>query len=426
MLLIIYKRGSGKLDKKIILFFIFFFLFLILFIALIFVSEYKNMQKLKLEYPNISKEAYAYRKTNLKIWAVNLIVSFLIPLLILTTGLSSKIKAFAENRTNNRFYIILIYLVLYILIDFILTLPIRYYSGFVIKHRFGLSNQSIGRWAEIVFKEFGLNLVLSLLFMWFPFYLIYKSPNRWWLYLGLISIPVYFFSSFVSPMYIDPLFNKYTALEDKELERDIKVLLEKAKVGDAKIYQVNKSADTKEMNAYMTGVLKSKRIVIWDTTIENLEREEVVAIAAHEIGHYVKGHIWKSIILGGISSTLLLFLVDKTSLWLLKGSNGYFGFRHLYDIACLPLLIFVLNFYMFFASPIVSTYSRQLEWQADKFELELARNKEATASSLIKLHEGSLALPRPSNMYKIWYYSHPSCEERVNFALSYEYENKLP
>lgn len=414
------------MNKKAGLFFILFFLILIIFIATVFINENKNMENIKEEYPDIKLEVFTYRKVNLRIWAVNLIISFLIPFLFLITGLSNRIRLFAKSKSNNFFFEVFIYLLVYLAMDFLISLPISYYGSFVVKHRFGLSNQSIMRWMEVVFKGFGLNLILSLLVLWFPFYLIYRSPTRWWLYLGIISIPIYLFVAFINPMYIDPVFNNYTFIEDKKLERDIRDLLKKANIEDADIYQVDKSTDTKEMNAYMTGVGKSKRIVLWDTTIKNLEREEVASITAHEIGHYVKGHIWKSIILGGLLTTVILFLVNKTCLWILKGLSQYFGFKKLHIIASLPLLIFVLNFYSFFASPIISGYSRSMEWEADKFELELARNKEATPSSLIKLHEGSLALPRPGSIYKIWYHSHPSCEERVNFALDYEYEGELP
>lgn len=414
------------MDRKLFVALIIFFAFILFFIVFILKSEYKNMDELKIEYPNIPEEAYLYRKTNLKIWAINLFLSFLIPLIFLITKLSSSIRSFAEGKAHSGFFVIFLYIAIYLLIDLAISIPLSYYSSFVVKHRFGLSNQTMARWWELTLKGFGLNFIVSILFTWFPFYLIYKSPDRWWLYLGLISIPVYLFVSFISPMYIDPLFNKYTSLENKKLEENINELLKKANVEDAKIYQVNKSVDTKEMNAYMTGVSKSKRIVLWDTTIENLTEEEVLGITAHEIGHYVKGHIWKGIILGGIGTIIGLFLVDKTAMWILKNSNGSFGFRNLYDIAALPLLVLVLNFYIFFSSPIINGVSRQMEWEADRFELELARNKEATASSLTKLYEESLSIPRPSNIYKIWYYSHPTCEERVNFALNYKYENKLP
>lgn len=414
------------MDKKIVIIFMLFFIFILLFIGIIFISENKNMHELRENYGDISDKAFLYRKTNLKIWAIKLVLSFLIPTLFLFTGLSSRIRDFAQGKSQRIFFIIVVYVIIYTFIDFLINLPLDYYGNFIVEHRFGLSNQSFFRWTEVTLKSFILNLVIYAAFLWFPFYIINRSPNRWWFYLGLISIPVYLFASFISPMYIDPIFNKYTAVEDKELEKEIKVLLKKADIEGAQIYQVDKSRDTKEMNAYMTGVFSSRRIVLWDTTIKNLTKQEVLNVTAHEIGHYVKGHIWKLIVLGGISTIFLLFLVDKTSLFILQGSRGGFGFKNLYDIAALPLLILMLNLYIFLGSPILNGYSRHAEREADTFELELTRNREATASSLIKLHEESLAMPRPSKIFEFWYYSHPSCEERVNFALNYKFKGKLP
>jgi len=424
---IIYKcERSVSVSKKLIFALIAFFILLSIFIGIVLRSEYKNMEEVKKEYPDLSEEVYSYRKTNLKIWVIGTFLKFLIPLLFLTTKLSARIRNFARGKTGNFFLTVAVYVFIFTIIDLLISLPLSYYSGFVVSHRFGLSNQTISRWVELIFKNLALNLIISIAVTWFPFYIMFKSPKRWWLYLGLLSFPVILFITFISPMYIDPLFHEYTSIEDKELERDIRELLTKAGVGDAEVYQVNMSQDTKLMNAYMTGVFKSKRIVLWDTTIDNLDNGEVLSITAHEIGHYVKGHIWKGIILGGFLTILLLFLINKTTLWILKNSEGQFGLTKIHDIAALPLLILVLNFYMFLSSPIINGYSRHIEWEADKFELELARDREAAASSMLKLHEESLSLPRPSNIYKIWYHSHPTCEERVNFALTYEYENKLP
>ena len=216
-------------------------------------------------------------------------------------------------------------------------------------------------------------------------------------------------------MYIDPIYNKYTSIEDEELGKEIKQLLKKAEIEDAEIYKVDKSRDTKEMNAYMTGVFKSKRIVLWDTTMEKLDKDEVLSITAHEIGHYIKGHIWKSIILGGLFSVVLMYLVYRTSNWILINSNGVFGFNRLYDIASIPLIILVLNFYMFFANPIINFSSRQMEREADMIEIQLTKNKEAAISTMLKLYEGNLSIPRPSKLFKIWYHSHPTAEERIKF-----------
>lgn len=396
-----------------------FFIFLILFITIILISEYRNMDRLKIEYPNIPKETYDYRKSSLKIWAINLMLKFLVPLLFLTTGLSKKIGSFAESNGRNLFLTGIIYVILFSIIDLLISLPTNFYGGFILKHRYDLSNQTLFRWLELTFKSFALNTVVFSLFIWFPYYLIYRNPTRWWLYLGLLSIPVFAFITFISPMYIDPIYNKYTSIEDEELGKEIKQLLKKAEIEDAEIYKVDKSRDTKEMNAYMTGVFKSKRIVLWDTTMEKLDKDEVLSVTAHEIGHYIKGHIWKSIILGGLFSVALMYLVYRTSNWILINSNGVFGFNRLYDIASIPLIILVLNFYMFFANPIINFSSRQMEREADMIEIQLTKNKEAAISTMLKLYEGNLSIPRPSKLFKIWYHSHPTAEERIKFFTEY-------
>ena len=407
------------MDKKLSLFICIFFIFLLVFIIIVLISEYKNMNNLRTEYPNISKEAYNYRKSNLNIWAINLILKFLIPLLFLTTGLSKRIGVFAEGSGRGLFLTGFIYIIIFSIIDLMIFLPIDYYSSFILKHKFGLSNQSIVRWLELVIKSFILNTLVLSLIIWFPYTLINKYPNRWWLYLGLLSVPVIVFINFISPVYIDPLFNKYTAIEDKELEKDIKLLLKKSGIEDAEIYQVDKSRDTKEMNAYMTGVFKSKRIVLWDTTIEKLNRKEVLSVTAHEIGHYVNGHIWKGIILGGFGSIILMYLIYRTSNWMLLKSNGSFGFNKLYNIASIPLIILVLNFYMFFSSPINNYISRHMEREADAYEMYLTEDSESAISTMSKLYEESLGLPRPSNIFKFWYHSHPTAEERIEFFRKY-------
>ncbi len=408
------------MDRRLSLSIILFFIFLLLFITFTLISEYKNMENLREEYPNIPEKAYNYRKSNLNIWAINLILKFLVPFLFLTTGLSKRIGIFSQGSGRNLFWTGFIYVIIFSVIDLVLALPTNFYSSFILKHRYGLSNQSLYRWLEIVLKNFIINGLTFSLLIWFPYYLMYRTPNRWWLYLGILAIPVIAFVTFISPMYIDPIFNKYTPIEDDVLGTEIRMLLKKSGIDDAEIYRVDKSKDTKLMNAYMTGVFKSKRIVLWDTTMDKLDKEEVLSVTAHEIGHYIKGHIWRSIILGGLFYIFLMFLIYKTSTWILMRSKGSFGFNRLYDIASIPLMILVLNLYMFFASPIINANSRQMEREADAYEINLTQNKEASISSMLKLYEESLSLPRTSTIFKIWYHSHPTPEERIEFFSSYE------
>ncbi len=227
---------------------------------------------------------------------------------------------------------------------------------------------------------------------------------------------------FISPMFIDPIFNKYTSIEDERLGIEINKVLEKAEISDASIYKVDKSKDTKTMNAYMTGILHSKRIVLWDTTIDNLEESEVISITAHEVGHYLENHIWKNILMSILGSIFILFLVYMTSNWILDLSYGSFGIRKLSDVAALPLLLLVLNFYSFLSMPIENYKSRYMEKQADGYEISLTGDRESAISAMEKLYDTSLGVPRPSKIYKIWYHSHPPLEERVEFYKNYPIE----
>ncbi len=397
---------------------ILFLVFLLGFISFVLVSEHLNMKELREDYPDLSEEVYKYRKETLRVWAIKLILQFLLPLFFLSSRLSYRIRYFVEN-DRSLFLSGLFYGLIFFTLMFLIKLPLNYYSSFYLSHKYGLSNQTLSRWLEVMVKNFLINDLILSFFIFIPVYLIYRSPRIWWLQLSFLIIPVIIFMVFISPFIIDPIFNKYTSIEDESLGQEIKALLHKANIEDASIYKVDKSKDTKTMNAYMTGILHSKRIVLWDTTIENLEESEVLSITAHEIGHYLEGHIWKSIVFSSIGTILIMFLIFISSNWILDLSGGSFGIRKLYDIAAIPLLLLVLNFYTFLASPVSNYVSRHMEVEADAYEVILAEDRESAVSAMEKLYKQSLGIPRPSKIFKLWYHTHPSLEERIEFYRNY-------
>lgn len=409
------------MDRRLKLIIIAIFLALFVFIGFMFLSEYKNMESLRVDYPELPEVSYEYRKDSLNIWAIRLILSFLVPLLFLTTGLSQRISLFA-SRGRGLILSGIIYGFIFFGLIFLINLPINYYSSFFLRHKYGLTDQSFLRWIELNLKGFLINNLPVILLLWIPYSIIYRSPKTWWLQIGLLIIPIIIFIVFISPLVIDPLLNNYTSIEDQELGVEINKLLEKANIEDAAIYKVDKSKDTKTMNAYMTGIYKSKRIVLWDTTINNLDRDEVLSITAHEIGHYVKGHIWKNILFGSLGSILILFLVYISSNWILYRSYGRFGFKNIFNYASLPLFILLLNFYNFIGSPISNYITRSKEIEADRYEISLTEDRESAITAMEKLYKTSLGIPRPSKLYKIWYHTHPSLEERVEFYKNEPFE----
>lgn len=395
-----------------------FFLFIIVFIAAILIGEYQNMNILKSEGHIIpmTDAIIGYRKANLNIWAVNLLLTFAIPTIFLCSGLSGRLMDIVSRRFKYRFFRIGAFAIVYLLFEFVIKLPLRYYSSFIIVHRYEISNQTVFRWLSNVAKNFVIDIVIWGLFLWFPYYLIRKYRAKWWLYLGLLAFPVLIFTTYITPTLIDPLFNEYIPIQDPSLDMRIQEQLHRAGIEDCNVYQVNKSIDTKNMNAYMTGTFKSKRIVLWDTTIENLTEDETISILSHEIGHYIEGHIWKSIFLGSLLIILALFLTNKICLWFIDNAPTAFRFRRLHQIASLPLILLVINGLMFFSSPIVNAHSRHYERQADAVEMELTQDADSFVSVLTKLYRQSLSMPRVSKLYRLWYNSHPTYEERVRFA----------
>jgi Zn-dependent protease with chaperone function len=229
-----------------------------------------------------------------------------------------------------------------------------------------------------------------------------------------------FFASYMQPVVIDPMFNEFKQVEDVQLSSKIDDLLSKTYIENCEVLQVDKSKETNLMNAYMTGVFNTKRIVIWDTTINYLNYDEVLGIVAHEMGHYLMGHIWKSIVMGGLGSILVLYLVYRMCNWFLKKSKGRYGFSKLSDVAAFPLIMLMINFMLFATAPISNAYSRSMELEADRFEIELTKNNFATATSTVKLHQQSLTMPEPGKIYMLWTHSHPTYKSRVDFANEYK------
>jgi len=424
--------------RKLILVFLIVFA---IFTCLVVVSEIINYRQILNTYPEKmhiavpdvvtvtmpSQEAFDFQKSKVTTWLIRLFLSFVVPAFFLFSKLSANIRNWATRKAKRWILIILLYFIVYSIIEMLIYLPLDMYTGFVRMHQYGLSNQTFSQWFIEMIKSFIVNSIIMATIVWVPFFIIKKSPKRWWLYLALISIPYLFFMSYIQPIVIDPMFNQYKQIEDSELSTKIDGLLNKTSIENCQVYQVDKSKETNQMNAYMTGVFNTKRIVLWDTTINYLTVDEVLGVVAHEMGHYLMGHVWKSIVIGGLGSIVLLYLVYRMSNWFLKKSKGRFGFNKLSDVAAFPLIMLLINIMIFASAPISNAYSRSIELEADRFELELTQNNFATGTGTVKLHQQSLTMPEPGLIYLIWTYDHPTFKSRVDFANEYKpWENGQP
>jgi Zn-dependent protease with chaperone function len=369
--------------------------------------------------PEPSERAMRYYRSGNFLWFVNVIWGLLIPALFLFTGFSARIRDWAKWVGRKWFLVIGAYFIIYLAINFVIDLPLSYYQGFLRQHAYGLSNQTFAKWFGDSIKSLSVGMVMGVLFLWVPYLLIKKSPRRWWLYTSLVSVPFLFFTLLVSPVWIDPLFNDFGPMQDEQLEEKILELAERAGIDGGRVYEVNKSVDTEAVNAYVSGFLGTKRIVLWDTIITKLEEDELLFVMGHEMGHYVLKHAIKGILFFSLLILVALYLVYRTAGGLIDRYAARFKFAELADIASLPLLILLINAFTLILQPVGFGFSRYMEHESDRFGLEITRDNRGGAMAFVKLQTENLGNPRPGALYKLWRATHPPLGERIDFCNSY-------
>jgi STE24 endopeptidase len=370
--------------------------------------------------PEPTPLALRYHHGNNILWVVDTLVGFLVPGVILFAGWSARLRAWAERVSGGRRTpTILLYVVAFVVLTSIATLPLDFYESFVREHAYGLSNQTLGKWAGDAVKSLlvaGIALPVGALI---PYALLRWSPRRWWLWCTAAALPLLAFVYLVAPIWVSPLFNRYGPLSDKALEARILAEAQRAGIEGSRVFEVNKSVDTKAISAYVTGFGASKRIVLYDTILEKLEPDEILFVVGHEMGHYVLRHV----LLGLLGSWLLigasLYAVHRLAGRLIARYAARFGFDRLDDPASVPLFLLLVSAVSLVTTPLILAGSRHLEHEADRFGLELTRSNRAAATAFVKLQQENLGIPRPGMFYTLFRGSHPSLADRIEFANEY-------
>jgi len=342
-------------------------------------------------------------------------------LLVLQTGISARVRDVALRVAKWQFVVTMVYFALLSLIITAMEFPLSFYGGFVVPHQFDLTNQSFASWIGDFAKAVGVDLLIGSFIAGLALLAI-RLVRRWWIVLWLGSIPLIILGVVITPLIIDPLFNKFEPLKDERLRRDLLSEASRAGIEGSRVYEVNKSKQTKTMNAYVTGLGPSKRIVLWDTLLAKMDHDEILAVMGHEMGHYVLHHIWKGIAFSIAISFFGFFIAQK----IYDKGLGWWGFTDRADPAALPWLILIGTVIGFLLSPVTNGFSRQIEHQADKFGLDLTHLNEPMASSFVKFAEDSKQDPSPPRLIEWWRYSHPAAQRRIDFALRYRPWTRSP
>lgn len=338
-------------------------------------------------------------------------------LLLLTSGWSRAWKNRLESGPLPPLARLPVYVLLVYAVSTLLYLPLKI-ASYLVSRGYGISTQSLAGWLE----DRGLDFVIGYATMLIVFAVarrVMVRGGRWWLKLWLLSIPFTLFMMYVQPVVIDPLYNRFEELSDPALEGAILDLAARADIPADRVYEVHMAGKTNAINAYVSGIGSSLRIVLWDTALAKLDRPEIMQIMAHEMGHYVKHHLeWSA--LGAVGSSLvLLWLGGGIYKVVVRKKGRDWSIGHVSDLSALPLILLLLSVLNFVSLPVSNAVSRQAEAAADRYALELLGTADGAVSMHQKLAVAALSDVNPPLLVKWLRSTHPSDMERIVQAERY-------
>lgn len=381
---------------------------------------------------HLSRERYekavAYSRAGYVLYFVSVAWSITVLLLLLYARFVARLRDFVQRHTANWILQGAIFAPLLFIALGVAQLPVEiYWHSLSLKYQ--QSIQGWGSWlwdwakGEMVTIVFGLVAVLIL------FAVIRRAPTRWWLYFWFGSIPLVLSLILIAPWVLDPMFHKFLPLQQSypQLVASIQELTERAgePIPPQRMFLMVASAKSNQINAYVTGVGASKRVVVWDNTINKLTPGEVLFVVGHETGHYVLGHVVKGILFALAMIFAGLWLAYHALHWVLRRWGPTWNLRDQSDWAALAALLLIASVLGFLAEPVGNGFSRGIEHAADVFGIEVIHGivpnpQETAAQAFQVMGESDLADPNPSRFITFWLYSHPPLADRLKFARNYD------
>lgn len=364
--------------------------------------------------PERQVKAKQYARIQRRLMLVDLGIGVLYLLTWLAFGWSQALTDWLLTWTSNQWLLVAGFVVIFAAGLLLIDLPLSYYEGFILPHRFGLSNQTLPGWVTDQLKGLLVGGIFGLFLLEVIYAVLRAFPDTWWLWAAGLLLIFDVVLSTLAPVLIFPIFNKYTPLGEEHaglIERLMK-LAERAHTRVRGVYQFDMSRRTKAANAALTGMGKTRRILLGDTLLNEFTTDEIETVLAHELGH----HVHKDIPLGIAVSTVLtlggLYLASVVLNW----GVSYFGFTGPGDIAALPLFILVMGAYGLLTMPLGNAFSRWRERRADDYALKMTGNGPAFASALTRLANQNLADVDPEPWVEFLLYSHPALGKRIEKA----------
>ncbi len=362
-----------------------------------------------------------YNNTKLAIGIGKAIIGFILLYLFIVLGYSLSLQKYIQSLIENSYLVFLIFVFVIGIFSSVLFLPVNFYTGFYLEHKYKLSNQTFAKYLIENVKSILVGLTIGLPILLLFFYVINQFGDLWWLVFASAMFLISVVLSQLFPILILPIFYKILPLNDDELKTRIRNLAKGAGIKVENVFSFDMSKNTKKANAAFTGLGKTKRIILGDTLLSNYSKNEIETVIAHELGHYKHKHILKNILFGTVSSFLTFFIISI----LYKNSLSWFDFESITQIAALPLLSLWAMIIGLIQSPIGNILSRKYEYEADRYSIESTLKPESFINTLNKLTDQNLGDREPHPFVEWFFYSHPSIKNRVNAIKKFAEEKNI-
>ncbi|HLK61648.1 MAG TPA: M48 family metallopeptidase, partial [Chthonomonadaceae bacterium] len=363
--------------------------------------------------PHLPRRALAYQRTRRVLGLIGMAWNLLGLWLFVRTGLGVRLRN-AVYRTLRRpvpedeavppLHALAFYYAAYALLLLLWNLPFGF-GSLAIEHTYGFSRETAFGYLGDSLISVGFNCAI-IFPLWIAYRFYVRSPHRWWLWLWAGLVPLIFFVIVLQPVVVAPAYNHYTPLPAGPLRDKILDLADRAGIRNARVLIEDTSRRTTHVNAYVNGLGPSAQIVINDTALAQLPEDQLLAMLAHEMGHYVEKHVWWGFLSGALGAGAFLWIASRLLPWMLKRWGERLHLRGLTDLAALPLLMLFISLFLLMQDPIANGISRYMEHRADAYGLRLAHLNDATARLFVGFAERDFSDPRPPALLHFWFGTH--------------------
>lgn len=337
--------------------------------------------------------------------------SFFVLLLIVISGFPGMLEGFLRGFMAEGTLFSILYIFVFSIIFSAASLPLEFYSQFVIEQKFGFNKTTLSLYFSDSVKQIIISVILMTPLLWGLFFFMDKTGSYWWIYASGFIVAFQLIVMLLYPVVIAPLFNKFSPLEEGSLKARLMALAQRCGFSTNGIYLMDGSRRSGHSNAYFTGLGKFRRIVLFDTLVESLSEEELEAVLAHEIGHNKLKHIPKRLFSSILMITAALYITNLCMNW--EALYRAFSFTQPGYHSILIILMFCSSPFSFFLTPISNFWSRKHEYQADAYALNHVDDKTALERALLMLSKDNLSNLTPHKLYSAFHYSHPALAERL-------------